>query len=123
MRIPAAQRLVPGEKNERFSPESFPTREFSVSEDTSGTCFLGDLAKPEIELVDPISQLTLVLNWEDAPHHRYVALWSRTTDSPFYCIEPWTAMPNSFSRRAPGELILLAPGQTFRAGMWMGLRE
>jgi galactose mutarotase-like enzyme len=116
MRIPEANRLVPDAKYAQFGSQPFPTREFSVKEDTSGTCFLSDLSKPEIELVDPISELTIVLNWAGAPHHRFVALW------PFYCIEPWTALPNSLTRRAPGELILLAPGQTFRAGMWIELR-
>ena len=73
--------------------------------------------------MDPASALEIVLNWEAAPQHRYCALWSRNTESPFYCLEPWTALPNSFTRAVPSEVTLLAPAQSFRAAMAIELRE
>jgi len=63
-----------------------------------------------------------VFNFEEAPQHRFIAIWSKTTSEPFYCLEPWTALPNSFSRVKDRELILLEPQKTFRAAMWIELR-
>jgi galactose mutarotase-like enzyme len=51
-----------------------------------------------------------------------VVIWSRSTSDPFYCIEPWTALPNAFSRRDTGELTLVPPGGEFRAAMHMDIR-
>src|SRR2546426_6482301 len=64
--------------------------------------------------------LRITLNFADAPMHQFVALWSKSTSAPFYCIEPWTALPNSF-RRADSELILLKPGEQFDASMWIDI--
>ena len=76
----------------------------------------------ELILIDPISELEVVLNFKEAPKHRFVAIWSKSTQMPFYCLEPWTALPNSFGRIKDHELILLEPKTTFRAAMWMELR-
>jgi galactose mutarotase-like enzyme len=85
--------------------------------------FLTDLKKQELVLIDPVSELEVVFNFEDAPRHRFVAIWSKSTSEPFYCLEPWTALPNSFSRQSKDhELVLLEPQKTFRAAMWMELR-
>ena len=66
--------------------------------------------------------MRITLNFADSPMHRFVALWSQSTFAPFYCIEPWTALPNSF-RRANSELILLGHGKRFEAGMRIDISE
>ncbi|NBV25367.1 MAG: hypothetical protein EBS05_26070 [Proteobacteria bacterium] len=123
VKIPACQRLTPDARFEQFTATPQAASELSVAEDVAHTLFLGAFSEPELTLVDPASELEIILNWEGAPQHRFCALWSRTTDAPFYCLEPWTALPNSFNRGQPGGMITLAPGQTFRAAMWMELRE
>jgi len=80
----------------------------------SGKAFITDLEKRELSLFDPFRKLEIVLNFEAALHYRFVALWTRSPRSPFYCLEPWTSLPNSFSREE--DLILLEPGKTFQAG-------
>lgn len=121
--IPDARRLTSHHRHERFTAKEFPSQNWSVDEDVSGTMFLTDLAKRELILVDPVAELEVILNFEDAPQHRFVAIWSKTTDSPFYCLEPWTALPNAFTRQPKDrELILLDPQTTFRAAMWIELR-
>lgn len=123
VKIPACERLTPDGRHEQFSATAQAATRLSVAEDVAHTLFLGGFSKPELTLVDPASELEIVLNWEGAPQHRYCAIWSRTTDAPFYCLEPWTALPNSFTRAQPGEVVVLAPGATFRAAMWMELRD
>lgn len=120
--IPDAKRLRPVGANERFTAEPFPSQNWSVAQDVAGTMFLSDLKKPELVLVDPVSELEVTLNWADAPQHRFVALWAKTTEEPFYCLEPWTALPNSFTRVKDHELIVLEPQRTLRAAMWMEVR-
>jgi len=118
--IPSGKRMLPGKDWESWTTEPFPAQSLSVQEDASGTMFLADLEKKELGLVDPESGVRISLNFADAPQHRFVALWSKSTSDPFYCIEPWTALPNSL-RRKPAELILLQPGERFEAGMWMDI--
>jgi galactose mutarotase-like enzyme len=120
--IPEAKRLTPVGRFERFTAAPFPAQNWSVQEDVAGTMFLSDLKKRELILVDPGSELEVILNFEEAPQYRFVAIWSRSISEPFYCLEPWTALPNSFSRVKDRELILLEPQKTFRAAMWMELR-
>lgn len=123
VKIPACEHLTPDARHEQFAATAQPASQLSVADEVAHTLFLGGFSKPELTLVDPASELEIVLNWEGAPQHRYCAIWSRTTDAPFYCLEPWTALPNSFTRAQPGEVTVLAPGETFRAAMWMELRE
>jgi galactose mutarotase-like enzyme len=106
-----------------FTAGAQAAQNFSVAQDVAGTVFLGGFKKRELILIDPRSELEVILNWDDAPQHRYCALWSRSTDAPFYCLEPWTALPNSFTRAQPSEVIVLPPDGTFRAALWMELRE
>lgn len=120
--IPEARRLTPENKWERFTAKPFPAQNWSVQEDVAGTMFLTDLKKAELLLVDPVSELEVTLNFQDAPQHRFVALWAKTPNEPYYCLEPWTALPNSFSRTRDRELIVLEPQKTFRAAMWLELR-
>jgi galactose mutarotase-like enzyme len=118
--IPAGKKVVPGKDWEAWTTQPFPAQSLSVQEDVSGTMFLADLQEKEIRLMDLESGVRITLNFAGAPRHRFVALWSRSTSDPFYCIEPWTALPNSF-RRKENELILLEPGERFEAGMWMDI--
>ncbi len=120
--IPEGKRLTPVGKFERFTADPFPAQNWSVDQDVSGTMFLTDLKKQELVLIDPVSELEVVLNFEEAPQHRFVALWAKSTGEPFYCLEPWTALSNSFSRPKDREVILLEPRKTCRAAMWMELR-
>ena len=118
--LPAARRVWPQENWKSWTTEPFKAQRLPVSEDVSGTLFLTDLATPEISLVDPAAAVKITVNFAQAPAHRYVALWSKSTSDPFYCIEPWTALPNSLTRHK-SELILLAPGEKFEASMWLNV--
>ncbi|MBI3880076.1 MAG: hypothetical protein HY301_08415 [Verrucomicrobia bacterium] len=120
--IPEGRRVEPHDAWARYTAKPFPAQNWSVAEDVAGTLMFAELKKRALLLVDPASELEVELNWEDAPQHRFCAIWSRTTDAPFYCLEPWTALPNSFTRAQPGEVLVLEPQRTFRAAMWMELR-
>lgn len=119
--IPDCIRLTPDPKFSSFSREPFPAQNLSVQTDVSGTLFLTGFRRREWILVDPLSRLEIVLNGEDAPQHQFLALWSRNSQEPFYCIEPWTSLPNSISR-ADTDLVSLAPQSTFRAAFWLQIR-
>jgi galactose mutarotase-like enzyme len=121
--LPECERLTTDAGYLNFSAAPQASQNWSVAHDVAGTLFLGGFKKRELALIDPRSELEVILNWDDAPQHRWCALWSRSVDAPFYCLEPWTALPNSFTRAQPGEVIVLAPGGTFRAALWMELRE
>ena len=114
VRLPRCLRYNPIGQCESFFTEPVAAQDWPVSRDVSGTVFLGDFTEPEMALVDPSAGVQVVVNFSGAPAYRYAALWSRTTDAPFYCIEPWTALPNSFGR-SNGELIILPSGDQFSA--------
>ena len=116
--LPQARRVMTDDEWQSWRAEAFDTKRLSIGEDVSGTLFLTDLATPEISMVDPGAAVKITLNFAQAPMHRYVALWSKSTSDPFYCIEPWTALPNSLNREK-SELVRLAPGEAFEAGMWL----
>ncbi|HEV8542263.1 MAG TPA: hypothetical protein VGR78_07725 [Verrucomicrobiae bacterium] len=119
--LPAAQQVIPGANWESWSTKEFSRRHLPVSEDVSGTLFLTDLAKPEVSLVDPVSGLRITLSFEGAPKHRFLAIWSKSPEDPFYCLEPWSALPNSFSRAT--ELLRLEPGEKFEASIWLEISK
>jgi galactose mutarotase-like enzyme len=114
--------VITDDQWQTWRTEPFRTKQLSVREDVSGTLFLTDLATPEISLIDPGAAVKITLNFAQAPLHRYVALWSKSTSDPFYCIEPWTALPNSLNRDKT-ELIRLGPGESFEAGMWLNVSK
>ena len=118
--LPGARRVVTNDEWRSWRTEPFAMKKLPVGDDVSGTLFLTDLGTPEISLVDPSAAVKITLNFAQAPAHRYVALWSKSTSDPFYCIEPWTALPNSLNREK-SELIELAPGAKFEAGMWFNV--
>lgn len=118
--LPDARRVLPVKDWQSWTSEPFQATHLSVGEDVSATLFLTDLATPEISLVDPDAGIKVTLNFAQAPQHRFVALWSKSTSDPFYCIEPWTALPNAFNREKT-ELVTLAPGAAFEASMWMSI--
>lgn len=120
--IPEGRRLTMHGRGEHFTAKPFLAQNWSVQEDVSATLFLADLKRRALILVDPLSELEVVLDWEEAPHHRFVALWSRSPQDPFYCLEPWTAVSNAFTRTKEKELVLLEPGGTFTAGFRLELR-
>lgn len=120
--IPEGKRMVQQGRADAFTAKPFPGQNWSVQEDVSGTMFLANLKKQELILIDPVSELEVALNFEEAPQHRFVALWAKTPNEPYYCLEPWTALPNAFGRPKDRELILLEPQKTFRAALWMELR-
>lgn len=121
--VPEGKRMMLHDRGASFAQKEFPSQNWSVQEDVSDTLFLGGFKKHEFVLVDPGSELEVVFNFEEAPQHRFAALWAKTPDQPFFCVEPWTALPNSFTRTKDRELILLEPQKTFRAAMWMELRK
>jgi galactose mutarotase-like enzyme len=122
IRIPDCQKVSPLGSWSGFTREPFSLGEWSVNHELEGTLFLTDLKKRELCLIDPFRKLEIVLNFEAAPKHRFIALWTRSPESPFYCLEPWTSLPNSFTREAD-DLIRLQPGENFQAGMWVEIRK
>jgi galactose mutarotase-like enzyme len=122
VRIPNCQKVSPVGSWSGFTKEPFPFREWSVNTELEGTLFLTDLEKSELCLIAPFRKLEIVLNFEAAPKHRFVALWTRSPESPFYCLEPWTSLPNSFARDKE-DLIRLQPGESFEAGMWLEIKK
>lgn len=122
IRIPRATRFNQVGKAESFFTEPYPAQELNVGVDVSGTLFLGEFAEQELALVDPAAGLETVINFAASPEYRFAALWSRNTAEAFYCLEPWTALPNSFGR-GDGEVIVLPPGGTFHASLWLDVRE
>jgi galactose mutarotase-like enzyme len=120
--VPEAKRMIMQNQAESFVAESFPAQNWNVSEDVSATLFLSDLKKKELALVDPVSRLEVFLNFEEAPQYRFIALWAKTPNEPYFCIEPWTSLPNPYGRPQDKELVVLQPKSTFRAAMWMELR-
>jgi galactose mutarotase-like enzyme len=123
IRCPRGTRFNPVGHAEAFFSEPFAAQDFPASRDTGNALMFGELAHREFALVDPAAKLEVVIHWEASPAYRFCALWSRTTSENFYCIEPWTALPNAFSRPEDHELIILQPGETFRAELWMEVRE
>lgn len=121
IRLPRAKRFNPLGKAEQFFDEPLPAQDLSVAEDVSTAVFLGDLAEREVALVDPTAALQVVLNFAENPAYRFLTLWSRSLSDPFYCLEPWTALPNSFGR-PDGEVIVLPPGGSFRASLWLDVQ-
>ncbi len=122
IRLPRCTRYNPIGHYESFFTEPMAAQNWPVARDVSGTLLLGDFAEQEFALVDPDAGVEAVVNFSDTPEYRFAAVWSRTTESPFYCLEPWTALPNSFGR-SDGELIILPPGGVFRARLWMDVRR
>ncbi len=118
--LPAGKRVIPGPNWESWTTVPLPAHALSVQEDVSGTMFLSDLDQNEIALVDSDSRVRITLNFADSPRHQYVALWSKSTTDPFYCIEPWTALPNSLTRKE-SDLLHLPPGEKFEAAMWLDI--
>jgi galactose mutarotase-like enzyme len=119
--LPAAQRVLPDASWNIWMVQPSEAQKLSVSEDVSGTLFLTGLEKPEVSLVDPGAGFRIRLNFAEAPRHRFLALWSKSPGEPYYCIEPWTALPNSFARGT--ELIQLAPRERFEASIWLEIER
>jgi galactose mutarotase-like enzyme len=122
IRCPRATRFNPIGRGEAYFSEPFPEQEFPATVDTGPALLLGDLRNREVALVDQAARLEVVIHWDDAPAYRFCGLWSRTPSENFYCLEPWTSLPNAFSRPDDGELQVLQPGDVFRAAMWMEVR-
>ena len=104
-----------------FEREDFPAQLWSVEEDVSGTLLLGGFAQREFSLIDRAGGVAVDFSWQDAPKYPYCAIWSRTTTEPFYCIEPWTALPNSF-RRGGSEIIIIPPGGSITSRFALAVR-
>ena len=121
VRLPRSRRFYPVDQASGFFDEPFPAQDLSVSQDVSGTVFLGDLAHREVVLRDEVGRVEVGMNFNSNPAYRFLALWSPHSTAPFYCVEPWTALPNSMGR-SDGELILLQSGESFRAHLWMEVR-
>lgn len=116
--LPACDAITTPDNWQTWTAMPQPALNLPVARDASGTFFFGNLAKPILSLVDPASRLRIVLDMSGAPSHRYVALWSNSGSAPFYCLEPWTALPNSLNRQN-SELIQLKPKETFEASIAM----
>jgi len=122
VRLPRARRFHPVDHANSFFDEPFPAQDLRVATDVSETVFLGELGRAEVALRDEPGRVEVRLNFAANPAYRFLALWAPNPSVPFYCIEPWTALPNSFGR-SDGEVVLLEPGEMFRANLWMELAE
>lgn len=122
LRLPAATRYTPAEDWSRFERSPFAERRLGLETDMSGTIFLGDLSEPEAAVVDEAAGIEAVIHFSGAPGYRFLALWSRSTTEGWHCVEPWSALPNSFSR-PDGEVFRLPPGGVYEASLWMDARE
>jgi galactose mutarotase-like enzyme len=121
VKLPAASRLSSDDFWVTVAKAPLPAPYWPLSQAPEGTVFFTDLEKQELALIDPREGLEVVLNFEKAPGHRFIAFWSRSREAPFYCLEPWTALPNSFSRNQ--DLIVLESGEVFRAAFYTEIRE
>lgn len=119
--IPAAVRRTTDARWETYASMPQTAARLAVAVDVRDTLLLTQLATPRLTLVDPASGLEIALDTAGAPQFGVVAIWSESTTSPSYCIEPWTALPNVFTRDQD-DLIRLAPGATFRATMSLAIR-
>jgi galactose mutarotase-like enzyme len=117
--LPRCRAVKPVGFWEDFHKVDQPPRELGVNDPLEGTLFFTDLEKREVTLTDPVRRIVLHMNWAGAPAYRYLALWTRSP--PFFCMEPWTALPNSFTRK--DDLIILEPGEVFRAEFWLDMEE
>lgn len=122
LRLPRCTRFNPVGKCEAFFSEPVAAQNWPVTRDVSTALFFGEFAEKEIALVDPAAGVEVVVNFADSPDYRYAALWSRNSEAPFYCIEPWTALPNSFGR-GEADLTILPPGASFQAHLWLDVRS
>src|SRR5437773_6497895 len=86
--IPEAKRLISVGRFERFTAEPFVAQNWSVDKDVAGTMFLTDLKKEELILIGPVSELEVVVNFEDAPGHVFDALRSKSTHVQCYFLRP-----------------------------------
>jgi galactose mutarotase-like enzyme len=119
VRCPRATRFNPLDRSSDYFTEPFAATDLPLAREYGPTIQLGDLAQNECRLVNTVSGLEVILNWEEAPVFRRMALWSRTPRDPFFCIEPWSALPNAFSRAEPGEITVLKPGESWQAAWWL----
>ncbi len=119
--LPAAVRRTTDARWETYGSMPQTAARLAVAVDVRDTLLLTQLAEPRLALVDPASNLEIVLDTAGAPQFGVVAIWSESPASPSYCIEPWTALPNVFTRDED-DLIRLAPGATFRATMSLAIR-
>lgn len=122
VRLPRSRRYFPVDQTGSFFDEPMAAQDLSVSLDASGTVLLGELGTPEVALRDEAGGIGVRLNFAAQPAYRFLALWAPDTASPFFCVEPWTALPNSFGR-GDGEVTVLVPGESFEATLWMELEE
>lgn len=120
--LPGCRRVTQFNNWESWTAAPFAPRRLPVDADYSGTLFLTDLERREVSLVDAEAGLRIRLNYEEAPQHRFLALWSPASDAPSFCMEPWTALPNAFTR-AETELLLLDPGAVMEWQVWLGLER
>lgn len=117
--LPGCRAIVPPGLGEATQETGQPPRVLGVNDPFTGTLFFTDLDRREVALTDPLRRLVVRLNWEGAPAYRYLALWTRSPEAPFFCIEPWTALPNAFTTK--DDLIILEPGEVFEAAFWMDM--
>lgn len=119
IRVVASTRVTPIDQARSYNSTPFGHSEIALQNDFSSTLQLTDLITRECRLRDPVTRLETILNWEDSPGFRNVVFWSRTPEDPWICVEPWTALCNAFTRNEPGEVIALAPGDSWSASWWL----
>ncbi|MBI5583286.1 MAG: hypothetical protein HY892_05655 [Deltaproteobacteria bacterium] len=119
--LPRCRAVTPVGFWEKTRQTDRPPFDLSVNKPFEGTLFFTELERREVTLTDPTRGVGLRLNWEGAPAYRYLALWTRSPEAPFFCLEPWTALPNSFTTR--DDLVVLEPGEVFQAAFWLDVER
>jgi len=104
-----------------YRSEPFNGGKVMIASDFSGTRYFTQFAYPFMRLLDKTSGLATKVQWRFGSNRQYVALWAPDPKSPYFCIEPWSNLPNSFGR--PGELSQIEPGASLSFELILSLEE
>ncbi len=104
-----------------YNASPFEGGELSIDQDFSGTRYFTQFAYHFMRLIDGEAGLATKVEWHSGFPRQYTALWAPDQQSPYFCIEPWSNLPNSFAR--PHELAQIAPGQSIASELILSIEE
>jgi galactose mutarotase-like enzyme len=120
--------LFPAAREYRLTPtgiamDAAQPRRLSTSTTASPARHFGAFADFKAELSDAMSEVSVLIEADLRSRYRFFTVWSPTSDAPFYCIEPRTAMPDVFSRAVEDQLTVLPPTANFSGEMTLRVLE
>ena len=100
--------------------QSLEPSRLQADEEMVGSILLTDLKDPYIEMEDHANRMAARVSVEasEEPFPIWV-IWSASPDSPYVCLEPWSAAPNALNR---AETRRCAPGETHRYRVTLSVR-